>query len=100
MNLESWAQAATIVVPLTTLIGFFWNSLNKKFDKIDERFNKIDEKFEVVRDDIHEVKERITYLEASNTFFNIVPTENARSEAAKRSWKAKKAKQLAKLEKK
>lgn len=62
--------------------------------------NKIDKNYKDLKNDIGDLKERMTYLEAESTIYNTIPDPNSRSEAAKRSWVRRKAKQAAKLEKK
>lgn len=107
MNLENWVRVGSIVIPLTILIGFFWNAMNKRFNKIFEKFDKIDAKFDRVwdefkdgRKDIYDLHKSVAFLEAQTIMFNAIPEENARSTGAKKMWERRKAHQIKKLEKK
>jgi septal ring factor EnvC (AmiA/AmiB activator) len=77
-----------------------FEKMDKKFDSIEKRFDKVDFEIKEIRRDIYDVKERITYLDAETILYNTITDPNSRSEAAKRSWVRRKAKQVAKLEKK
>lgn len=90
-----------------SLIAFFWRFFDKKFERIDRQFERIDGQFDRVydelkdiRNDLWDIKERVTFLEAQTIMFNAVPDVNVRSEAAKKTWERRKAKQLANLNKK
>jgi DNA anti-recombination protein RmuC len=106
MNLDSLLQ---VTLPIVALIAWFIKRLDKKFDKIDEKFDKIDLRFEKVYDRFESLEnkfeqrfnkidetlkfhgERLAFLEAACLYtMPLEPaTSNARSEAAKKRWSAK-----------
>jgi len=50
-----WSEIAAIVVPIISFMGWFWNRLDKKFQKVDERFDRIDKRFEKVDEKFKEI---------------------------------------------
>ncbi len=75
----------------------FREGVRSEFKAVREEMHS---EFKEVRKDIGEVAERLAFVEAETIMYNITPDPISRSEAAKKMWQRRRAKQMLKVEKK
>jgi hypothetical protein len=57
--------AASIVVPIGSILAWGIKRIDYKFDKVDQRFDKIDQRIEKLSEDVRDMDRRLCRLEGA-----------------------------------
>ena len=80
---------------------FKFGRFTQKFDTFvistTARFDSLEVDLKEIKKNIHSIDVRLSILESETIMYNMIPDNNARSNAAKESWKRRKQKQLANI---